>query len=291
MRLRTALIAAAGFLLIGCNSQPYMTDARLEKGLAIVLTGIEGRSGFNEEICRGLDAAGVDWAIKLEDWTAPLGPLYNLRAEVRNRNRAEDIARRIERYRLNHPDCPVVLIGQSGGAAMAAWAVESLDPIYEVDGIIMLAPSLSPRYMLDWALARSRRGIVDFYSARDWVVLGVGTTVVGTMDGYHSESAGRKGFQVPDDPERAKLYEKLYQVAWEPRMARTGYTGGHLTSGTIWFVAEYVAPLVTARDWNEQVIADLVGEPETPMTGPGSAPTSRPAAAKRPPHTGADEGG
>ncbi len=250
----------------GCgNHQPWVSQARLENGLVIVLPGIEGRSPLNENICEGLSSGGVTSAIRLEDWTFPLaGPLYNLRAEPRNRDKAAEIARYIDKYKYRYPGKPVVLVGQSGGAAIAAWIAESLPSNVEIDGIIMLQPSLSPQYHLDWALKRTRRGIINFYSRRDWLFLGVGTTIIGTMDGEHESSAGRTGFEVPRFGRRAKLYEKLYQVSWTKRMAAMGHTGGHLTSSAELFVSRYLAPLVDAEQWSDEVINKFIKDRTPP---------------------------
>ena len=228
-------------LLAGCRGQPYVTEQRLEKGLVFVLPGIEGRGLLNEAICDGLNKGGVDCAIRLEDWTALIGPILNLRNETRNRRRAEGIAHQIVQYRYDYPGRPVVLVGQSGGAAIAAWVAEALPAGKNVDGIVMLAPSLSPEYMLDWALKKSKGGIVSFYSDEDWLLLS--TTLAGTMDGRFTASAGRTGFVVPKASEAA-IYEKLNQIAWDESIAWSGYTGGHLTSGAETFVAEFVAPFV-----------------------------------------------
>src|SRR3989304_6146861 len=95
--------------LAGCaKSQPYVSEARLAEGLGIVLPGIVGRSPWNEAICQGLNDGGVTYAIELHDWTARGILLYNLRAEARNREKAEDLADRIMRYSLGHPGKPVV---------------------------------------------------------------------------------------------------------------------------------------------------------------------------------------
>ncbi len=244
-------------LFCGCGtpSQPYVTPDRLQRGLVLVLPGIEGRSYLNEAICKGLNNGGVNWAIELSDWTSNWGVLYNLRAEERNRRQARKIAKRIERYMVAFPDRPVMLVGQSGGGAMAVWAAEALKPGQKIDGLVLINPSLSPQYLLLEALAHTDKGIVLQYSPKDWMLLGVGTTVYGTMDGEHGSSAGFVGFEIPTD--RPKLYKKLYQIGWTSNMAQAGHSGGHLSSGAAKFVARYVAPLITAEEWSNDLMAQV----------------------------------
>lgn len=262
------LALAAG----GCaNPQLFLTPERLDRGLVMVLTGIEGRSPINNAICRGLNDGGVNWAIELVDWTwgVPGAYLVNLRSEVRNRQKAEDLAQRIVRYQMAHPGRPVVLVGQSGGSAIGAWIAESMPPGRQVDGLVFLAPTLSPEYLLDLALLNSRRGIVSFHSSRDWFLLGAGTLIYGTMDGVHSSSAGRVGFRVPPAASMPRLYEKLFQIPWHEAMQQAGHSGGHLTTAARPFVARYVAPLVTAGEWDESLIKYL-------LSGPLAVPLTRP---------------
>ncbi len=251
-----ALVAVICAGVVGCQSrQPYVTTERLDRGLVIVLTGIEGRSALNEDICKGLNDGGVNWAIELYDWTSIWGPLPNLRAEGRNRDQAAVIADKIVRYRLSYPGRPVMLVGQSGGAAIAAWAAEALPPDENLDGIIMIAASLSPDYQIELALAKVRQGVVNFYSERDFVLLGFGTTIYGTMDGEHTSAAGKVGFKTPDVDSRPALYEKLLQIPWSEAMSDTGNIGMHLSSGASKFVATYVAPFITVEEpWNQSMI-------------------------------------
>jgi len=233
--------------------------------LVIVLPGIEGRSVFNEEICRGLNVGGVDYAIELYDWTSgvPLGFVVNLWSSDRNRKQASDIAERIARYQHYHPGRPVVLVGQSGGSAIAAWTCEAMRWGRKVDGVVMLAASLSPGYRLTTALESTNRGIVNFYSSRDVLLLWAGTKVYGTMDGKHSTSAGNIGFSVPLGKMRPKEYDKLFQVPWRAEMAQTGHLGMHMTSGTAGFVARYIAPLVRAQKWDRNVVRGIIQGTET----------------------------
>jgi hypothetical protein len=100
--------------------------------------------------------------------------------------------------------------------------------------------------------------VISFYSSRDWVLLGLGTAMWGTMDGRHAISAGNRGFNVPDEPARAGLYRKLHQISWNREMADTGHTGGHLSSGTSEFVSVYVAPLVMSPQWDDECIARVL---------------------------------
>ncbi|MGC9453512.1 MAG: hypothetical protein ACP5HU_01485 [Phycisphaerae bacterium] len=260
-------------MLSGCGpSQPYVTSSRLERGLVIVLPGIEGRSILNEAICKGLDDGGVNAAIELYDWTAPLGPLYNLRAERRNREAAEEIAQRIVNYQMSYPHRPVLLVGQSGGGAMAVWTIEALPAGSRVEGAVLLSASLSPTYPLDTALERSRRGIVNFYSHRDWFLLGIGTTITGTMDGEHTSSAGRTGFIIPDYLARPACYRKLHQVPWNERMADTGHTGGHLTISAARFIATYVAPFVSKSNWSKAFVEEVLSREPLGMDRFGGSP-------------------
>ncbi len=246
-------------LLGGCTRSIEISNAPgAANGLVMVLTGIEGASYFNRSIVEGLLAGGVDCQIERVDWTShiPLAYLYNERAENRNRRKAQEYASRIARYQAQHPGKPVFLVGQSGGGAVAAWIAEELPPGCRVDGIIMLAVALSPEYILSEALMNSRQGIVSFYSDRDVVLLGAGTTMVGTMDGEHTSSAGRGGFHLPS-PECRPFYRRLYQVPWTPDMQAGGNWGLHLTSGSARFVANYVAPLIRANKWDDALVQDI----------------------------------
>jgi len=261
-------------LLAGCRAtQPYVAPSRLDRGLVIVLPGCEGRGLLNKAICKGLNDGGIDCAIELSDWTSAWGPLYNLRAEERNRQQAAEIADRIVRYQLAYPDRPVVLVGHSGGGAMAAWTAEAMPPEHKVDGVIMLAVAISPTYMLDQALRNSVRGVISFHSLRDWVL--TGTRLAGTMDGLHGPSAGRVGFQVARAEQRPQIYDKIFEIPWQPEMSQTGHTGGHLGYGVASFVAAYVSPLVAAERWDEDVIAAVLDR--RPAAAPASSPSTQPA--------------
>lgn len=283
--MRVVLILL-GVAALGCGRDPSLIGPeRLNRGMVIVLPGIEGVSPFNRAIVAGLDRGGVKWAIDLHDWTTgvPGNYLYHQRAEGRNRQQAAAIAERIRQYKVIRPRAPVVLVGQSGGGAIATWVAEAMPEGTKVDGLILLSPTLSPQYGMSKALGNTRRGVVNFYSPRDWVFLGIGTTVTGTMDGQHGNSAGRAGFKAFPAPDAQPGYEKLFQISWNREMARVGHGGGHLTGAAEDFVASYVAPLVLREQWNEKFVIDLLTrEDYTPggllrPVGSSPPPASRPA--------------
>lgn len=240
----------------------------------VVLTGVEGRGPLNAAVCDGLSAGGVNWGIDLEDWTAPMGPLWNLRMETLNRQKAVRIAMRIAEYKFGHPDSPVVVVGQSGGGGMALWVAEAMPEAVKLDGLILLAPAISPGYAVEFALGKTTRGVVSFYSNLDWIFLGLGTTVYGTMDGRHGPSAGMVSFRIPPADERPDCYDRLFQIAWHEQMARTGHIGAHVTTSAEAFVSQYVAPFVLARKWDEQFVAAVLNRWQM-QVGTVPMPTAR----------------
>ena len=246
------------FLLLStaaCQSHPYVTADRLDKGLVYVLHGIEGRSPFNESIRDGIVDGNVPYAVKIYNWGSWLGPLYNLRAQDRNMKKAAQIALDIENYQMQFPGRPVYIVGQSGGGAMAIWTAEQLAAGHKVNGLILINAAISREYDLCQALKKSKQGIVNIYSDGDWAFLKVGTTVWGTMDGKHETSAGKEGFIIPLD--LPAIYDSLFQIYWTEEMISAGHYGGHLSSSSHDFITKFVAPLILTKKWNPGFISKV----------------------------------
>jgi len=223
--------------------------ARLAHGLAIVLPGVEGWGPLNWSIARGLADGGFPGAVLVHDWTTGWWPLfaYHLRARRRGRRRAAEVARLVVEYRDRYPGRPVHLVGHSGGAAVAVWAVEALPPTHPVGTAVLLAPALSPAYDLTPALRKVEGGVWHFWSPLDVVFLAAGTLLFGTSDGRHAVSAGCCGFSLPGGarPADVALYrDRLRQRGYRPRMLGQFHWGGHLGWANRVFVAETVAPLL-----------------------------------------------
>jgi pimeloyl-ACP methyl ester carboxylesterase len=215
----------------------------------IVLPGIEGLSPCARGIVSGLRQSHPDATFEVFDWTTGNAArmLYHVQAWQRNQGVAASLADRIAALQMRQPDRPIILVGHSGGGAMAIMALDQLPPGFKIHQAILLAPDLSPFYPLANALDRTVQGIDVFYSNFDCVVLGAATYMVGTIDRVRTPAAGMIGFRQPTSSDfvSTSLYAaKLHQHGYDPAMSLTGHFGGHLTCTLPEFVNRYVNPVL-----------------------------------------------
>jgi len=254
MRKLTLGITVLGLLVaFGCNGNSrYLAEERLDKGLVIILPGIEGESMINRDIRSGLIMADVDRAMPIHSWGRPVpvaGMLLNQVDVIGNRMAAGNIAKMIVRYQDSHPGKPVHIIGHSGGGGIAVFAAEELPPGRRIDGLILLSPSISSSYDLTKALNRCRNGVVNFYSRSDVGLLVIGTMIAGNVDGAHGVAAGATGFKMPGpsgSQDQRAAYAKLYQIRLSDEAADSGAHTAATRAGFVW---TYVAPWLTSRTW------------------------------------------
>jgi len=240
------------------------TPERLQRGLVLVLPGVEGESCINHSIARGLADGGVLSAIEIFDWTTGVILLfpYHLRGRRRNLARADRLAERIVAYRKAYPGRAVHVVGHSGGGALGVLTLERLPTGTTVTSAVLLQPAISPGYDLSAALAKTERGIWNFRSILDVLFEGIGTILGGTMDGRHTPAAGMIGFRPPADLDAAgkELYAtRLHQVPFRPAMCAAFHFGGHAGATNRVFVAERIAPLLQGVDTGAEVV---VSSPE-----------------------------
>ena len=221
---------------------------RLDKGLILVYTGIEGHSFLNVAILCGLIDGGVEQAVDIVDWTTGNKFLFllHLRGWTRNNTTAQRLASKIVEYQNEYPGRPVWIVGHSGGGGMALLTASALPEDRRVTGIVMLATAVSPTFDVRPAAAHVERAIWNYHSKFDWFFLEFGTTLLGTIDGQHVCAAGAFGFRGAATDE-AVASGRLIQRPWHWRMLSQFNPGEHFGCAHRVFVAEEIVPLIRAR--------------------------------------------
>ncbi len=221
--------------------------AELEHGLTLILPGIEAAGPFAQGMVDGLVGA-VPGAVQIFYWGIPFpeGYIPNLIWLRRNRAKAAELARIIQCYQDQYPGRPVHIVANSGGAGPAIFAVEMLPPDRGIDGLVFLGGAISSTYDLRPALRRLHKGIYNFYSPRDWIVLGIGTCLFGTSDRKPQVSCGFVGFQPPAKLcDTENLYAKVHQDIWRPALVDDcNHWGTHGFSASTQYIRRYVAPWI-----------------------------------------------
>lgn len=239
--------------LLGWRLNYLKTPERMERGLVLVLPGIDGESFLNHDIARGLADGGVMAAIEIFDWTTGIFPLfvYHLCSWRRNLAWAARLAERIVAYQNAHPGRPVHLVGHSAGGAMAILAIERLPPGHTVTSAVLLVAAISHRYDLTRALEKTDHGIWNYHSRLDVFFLGLFTLVLGTVDRVHEVATGNVGFEPPKQLKsdgRAMYGTRLHDFPFRPAMMASFNFGEHLSAANRVFVAEWIAPLLTGTE-------------------------------------------
>lgn len=241
-------IAALTFLLVagaGCWKPPAGVDPQPGAGMIWIIPGIEGSEWSVAQAYRALRDGGVQSDIRVYNWWN-LNPLANLTEYDQNRKRAGEIARRLADYRREHPLDDISLIGYSGGGGLAVFVAEALPETVRLRHVVLIQAAISPDYDLTPTLMRIDGKLVNLYSPLDYLVLGVGTSVFGTMDRKNVPAAGNVGFVADRAAPDPVLRSKLEQRPWTLDAMLTGHLGTHLGKAEYeWnrrFVVPYFAP-------------------------------------------------
>ena len=227
---------------------PEISTLDPRAGLVLVADGVGGLDLCGTALRYVMGSAKLPFQVRVVPWGHGFGRWH---ADLTNRDNRDawgkQIADEVRAFREKSPESPVYLIGKSGGTGVIARALESLaETTTQIDGAVLIAPALSPRYDLSRALEAVRGEMVVFWSPFDVFVLGAGTGIFGTIDRIQGVSAGLVGFKIPENlNDLAKAqYKKLRQVRWRPGMASTGYLGGHVGPDSPAFLRKYVVPLL-----------------------------------------------
>lgn len=225
----------------GCVFIPRPTAEELARGYVWMCPGIEGSPILMKSAYQGMRDAGIDCAIEAYDWPSFLGPLDNLIDPTTARTLAQRVAPRIAEYVRAHPGRPMHLLGYSAGGAICVFVAEALPEDVQVENVVLVQASISRDYELTRALNRIRGKLVNIHVPSDLLMLGVGTTVFGTVDRKHGFSAGKDGFDLEKAvPDRA-LHDKVEQQAWSTKALWSGHFGNHLSLYNRHWNKEYVA--------------------------------------------------
>lgn len=204
--------------------------------IVFIAPGVGGNEGY-DGLMNALSERG--WASQVVGWGAP-PPMFFLNFSDKGiHDQAErDFAQRIQQWHTDHPQSRIAVIGHSAGCGVALGGVSQLHD-FQVETLILLAPSVSPGYDLKPALAHLT-GTVHVFTSRNDSLLEWRTTTFETYDRLHTAAAGVVGFK--SDVPSGRLIQQEYQPAW----ASLGNDGGH------W------GPL--AKPFSGQVIAPLLGK-------------------------------
>lgn len=223
-----ATLVSGTLLGLGCAAPTRPVPVIRDAGRVLLIPGVDGPIEQLSWTERALQDAGLRGDFEIVAWgVRPFGTFLNLRDIDGNRRTAGELARKLESWQRAEPTRPINLIGFSGGGGLAAFTVEALSPEFRIDRLILVGAAVSPHYDLGPAMRHCRHGIVNFYSAQDWLIIGQGTVLFGTMDRHFTESAGHVGFLNAEG--RLRTMPELEQHRWQPDWAiRYGHDGGHL---------------------------------------------------------------
>jgi pimeloyl-ACP methyl ester carboxylesterase len=169
------------------------------------------------------------------NWSYSFNPAIDQTVRAIGKLGARHLAGCIQDYMDHYPGRDVNIVGLSAGSGVAIWALEDLNPQYQVNNVVLLGSSLSSDYDVGDALQHVKGKIYVYYSPNDAMLAGP-MKVFGTIDGkLLAEGVGQVGLHPPRGAER------VVNIAWRPEFEQYGYSGGHTDATNPVFVKQYVA--------------------------------------------------
>ncbi len=227
----------------GCKA-PAPTPAELDAGAIWMFPGIFGGDEYLGEVRRAFRDAGVEEAIYSYDWgrIPVLDSFTNLMDEEGNRQAAAAAAEQIVTYARSHPNRPIDLVGYSGGGGMVVMVAEALPEEVHLRNMALVHGAVSPDYDLTVCLRHVNGRLINFHSHLDWLILGLGTSLFGTMDREYVEAAGKDGFHLETAVPDPVLREKVVQVPWTQESLKSLHLGNHTSMLFYTWNKNFVAP-------------------------------------------------
>jgi pimeloyl-ACP methyl ester carboxylesterase len=221
------------------------------------VTGIGGATPEDRAMLAALRSSGFAGSLQLYDWTGGEPSFAAYCDRKRQMSETRRVVEMVTAIRRSEPQGQIILIGDSAGAGIAVWTLERLPADVRVDQVVLLAPALSPTYDLRPALAHVDHKMIVFPSDRDTLVLGVATTLFGTIDVVHTNAAGLSGFDIP--PGAQASYQKVTQRPYDPAWLELGDDGGHSGAMAPSFVSVVLSPMLTHPNNDRPLFASAGG--------------------------------
>src|SRR5688572_27171513 len=223
-------------IFTGCAARSDRIDP--ERGDVIFLVpGVGGASLEYQALIDGLHEARVGRPVHIVGWGAPR-MLFFLNFNNKGIHDAAErsLADRITKWRAAHPTARIDIIAHSAGSGVTLGALGRLSRDVEIDNMVLLAPSVSPGYQLEPAVARLTGYLRVFVSDRDRTFLEWRTSTFGTYDGVRVPAAGNRGF--------VSLPSRVVQHPYDPKWQRLGHDGEHFGCLARLFARDIIAPLI-----------------------------------------------
>jgi hypothetical protein len=246
--LALAVIAMLWLGAAGCGGGGGMFDAPGDDhGKTYYLDGA-GNWGFGiADVPAGLRNANYKGNVEAYIWTSSFNPAVDQVNIPMNKMRAMILTEKIKGYLRRWPHNDVNLIALSAGTGIAVWAVEGLEPPYQVNNLVLLGSSLSENYDMSKALRNIKGKVYVYYSPHDEVLGGM-VRAIGTVDRGGTESAGLGGLHPPGGGRG-----KIVNIGWRPEYEQYGWTGSHTDATSEPFVRRYISRHIVAAGEDKTV--------------------------------------
>jgi pimeloyl-ACP methyl ester carboxylesterase len=208
----------------------------------VFVPGVSGDGPWYGGLKRELRRSDPGAFVQVHAWGAPL-PLFMLNFSNRAIHYSAErrLARRVHQLRARYPLATIDVVAHSAGCGVALGGLARLEAP-QVRTVVLIAPSVSPKYDLSPALARIAGDVHVFHSERDTLLLSWRTRNFGTYDRVKTAAAGHVGFDLsrlaPDL--RARVHQHPHQPDWR-KLGNDGSHDGPLARA---FVARVVVPLL-----------------------------------------------
>ena len=223
-----------------------------------------GNWGFGVfDVPAGLEKAGYRGQVSNHHWSLTMNPALDQTLRFIARGAGRGLGNEITAYLKRNPGADANIIALSAGTGVGIWAIENVKPPYKVNNYIMLGSSLSSKYDARKALKHMKGNIYVYYARSDPILQGP-VRALGTIDGTFDDAAGLVGLRGPGSKSG-----RIKNIAWKPKYAALGWTGGHVDCVNQRFVAAELKKWIVPQAAKPTHVAQ---QAEISVATPGTRP-------------------